>query len=139
MVKPLHYDLAAAEKEMRQQFAMINGSPAIDGLSSRNRAFVHLQIGLQETQIRASLWHLASVNEDADEEMMSEALGRAIGAIVWSFASNSGLPPEEAAAEVLAFAADTMSDMLEPASKGPSRDDVIFHHASLTAIVGGRA
>lgn len=134
MSKHVHYDLAAAEKSMRAGFKEMNDAPRPETMTEADKAFVRMQIDLQEVQVQFGLWHLRRLNECADEDAVISAVGHAIGTMLWSFADNTQFEPMDVVQDLLASAVQTIGTMI-----GGGSETARVCKTTIDGATGGRA
>ena len=139
MAQHVLFDLEAAERSMRAQIAEMNAAAHPDGMTDHDRAFVDLQIGLQDAVVAVAMWHLKAKNSGADMASCAEALGHAVGSMTFGFIANSPADPD-ALTDLLFSAIDqTISNYAAVNDGGEAEEDVIVLRSSISAMNGGRA
>jgi hypothetical protein len=89
MKTPIHFDLAAVEKMLRDTAeASFNDAMAL-ATTEKDRKFLLLQHGLTEARIQAALWHARALNDQETFRDVALALGLACRLMLDNGADNS--------------------------------------------------
>jgi hypothetical protein len=135
MADHFHFDLDAAERSMQAGYEEMNAKALANCTEDRNREFLKMQIGLQRAQIAFALWHLRQMNDEAEIELTVQALGHAIGTVVWTFATNTDEDaPLGVVEDVFNVALETVQTHAEGAGSGST-----LSKTTLYPMAGGRA
>nr|WP_295465266.1 hypothetical protein [Mesorhizobium sp.] len=136
MTGHVHFDVAEAERQLRAGRARAFEA-AIDGVVDPDtRAFLMLQHDLLETEISAALWLIRSRNAGAVHVMAANALGAALGQIM--FMAEMNLRGDSIADIVATVTAQTVEDCREHMAGG-TPEGCSFGKSTIVSKPGGRA
>ena len=133
MERPVHFDLAAAEKSIRAHLAASKQEAMRLADCDDGRQLVELQCGLDGVIVATALWQMRCANEGASSRLMIEAFGNIIGTEIASFAGNFD-HPIDTVNKLMELIAEAVAATINGGAEG-----AVTGKVRIDGVVGGRA